>query len=326
MSSTIYQSGEIVVSGTAANDKYCIALVMPNGRVMVAWASDGTGGGPVGTSYSFFDPSGSPITPGGFLTGAFGQFTAAALPDGDVIFAWDAGRGTGGGVHGRLLNSNGFYFDSSEFMIVGTDNGAVIQRPGVVGLANSSFVGTWASGSGDSSGYGILGLQFSASGDSNGIFHVNTYTSNDQLNPAIASLAGGGYVVTWESQFQNAGPERRLHADVQRQRRQDRGGNPYQHQFGRRRRRLSQHRRLDRRRFRRDLYLAWRAGPVRCPRPALQRQRRRGRRRIPGRFRGGGECPRRGGGAARWRLRRGVEPGQFRRQPAGLRTGGADLR
>lgn len=30
-------------------------------------------------------------------------------------------------------------------------------------------------------------------------FRVNTYTQGPQLNPSVAALAGGGFVVTWES-------------------------------------------------------------------------------------------------------------------------------
>ena len=36
-----------------------------------------------------------------------------------------------------------------------------------------------------------------------GEFHVNTYTTNDQLTPAVTGLADGGYVIVWHSWSQD---------------------------------------------------------------------------------------------------------------------------
>ena len=34
-------------------------------------------------------------------------------------------------------------------------------------------------------------------------FQVNTYTDNDQRNPSVTELSGGGFVVTWNSDGQD---------------------------------------------------------------------------------------------------------------------------
>lgn len=35
------------------------------------------------------------------------------------------------------------------------------------------------------------------------MFKINSYTSEDQNNPAIAVLSNGGYVIVWQSEFQD---------------------------------------------------------------------------------------------------------------------------
>jgi hypothetical protein len=77
----------------------------------------------------------------------------------------------------------------------------------IAALAKGGFVVVWVDK--DSSGTGISGQRFNAAGSPvGGNFRVNTYTANDQTNPAVAKLAGGGFVVAWESKGQegnNAG-------------------------------------------------------------------------------------------------------------------------
>ncbi len=58
----------------------------------------------------------------------------------------------------------------------------------------------WASNLQDGSGYGIYGQRYKANGAKSGAeFRVNTMTAGAQSTPAVASLKGGGFVVTWAS-------------------------------------------------------------------------------------------------------------------------------
>ena len=76
--------------------------------------------------------------------------------------------------------------------------------PSVAGLSGGGYVVTWSSYGQDGSGYGIYAQRYDASGNVLGSeTQVNSYTPSDQIQPAIAALSGGGYVVTWMSQGQD---------------------------------------------------------------------------------------------------------------------------
>ena len=195
-------SGSILVSGTAANESYSDVIVEGDGGVMILWSSDGANGGPLGTfsrvyklgASNFFDTT---------LGTTFGQVSGARLSDGHILVAWDEGAIANGGLHGRLLDSYGNYY-SDEYRLVG-GGGAVFQRAEVAALSSGAFVGAWSSSSGDASGYGVQTLRFAADGTPGSITAVNSTTARDQINPSIAALSGGGYVIAWESQLQDQG-------------------------------------------------------------------------------------------------------------------------
>ena len=71
-------------------------------------------------------------------------------------------------------------------------------------LKGGGFVAAWKSFDQDGSGYGIYGQRFDAAGARvGGEFHVSTEVTNDQTHTSIAALAGGGFVVTWNSDGQD---------------------------------------------------------------------------------------------------------------------------
>jgi hypothetical protein len=66
--------------------------------------------------------------------------------------------------------------------------------------AVGNFVVAWTSYGQDGSDGGIFGQRYYASGQPRGgEFQVNTYTAGDQRDPAVASDAGGHFVVAWQS-------------------------------------------------------------------------------------------------------------------------------
>ena len=71
------------------------------------------------------------------------------------------------------------------------------ERPAVAILSDDGFVVTWTSADQDGSGVGIYGRRFYGTGSRVGAeFRVNSCTANDQRQPAVSSLADGGFVVT----------------------------------------------------------------------------------------------------------------------------------
>jgi hypothetical protein len=70
--------------------------------------------------------------------------------------------------------------------------------------ANGDFVVVWeGSSSQDGSASGIFGQRFDSAGDTLGTeFRVNSYTTQGQYDPSVASDASGNFVVVWEGRGQ----------------------------------------------------------------------------------------------------------------------------
>ncbi|MCB1035494.1 MAG: hypothetical protein KDD47_16850 [Acidobacteria bacterium] len=82
---------------------------------------------------------------------------------------------------------------------LGEQFGAVVAR-----APDDSFVVVWTSVGQDGSLEGIYLRRFSESGEPlGGEQQVNTHTANDQSDPDLAFLAGGGFVVVWDSDLQD---------------------------------------------------------------------------------------------------------------------------
>ena len=71
-------------------------------------------------------------------------------------------------------------------------------KPDVASDSQGNFVVVWQSPFQDGYGYGIFGQRYAASGARLGAeFQINTSTSGDQVDPAVARGAAGDFVVTW---------------------------------------------------------------------------------------------------------------------------------
>ncbi|MEO5330577.1 MAG: tandem-95 repeat protein [Magnetococcus sp. YQC-5] len=131
--------------------------------------------------------------------------TVALLETGGFVVAWNS--------NGEDLSLNGIY--AQRFHADGTRNGIEFQvnhstnneqiNPSITGLAGAGFVVTWQSDDDTSSfPYSIYGQIFDASGKRvGGEFRVNTYLTNDQINPSVAALNDGGFMVSWQSNGQD---------------------------------------------------------------------------------------------------------------------------
>jgi hypothetical protein len=87
---------------------------------------------------------------------------------------------------------------------VNTYKPGVQDRSSAAALTGGGFVVTWQSKDQDSSLNGIYGQRYDASGNPAGSeFRVNTYTPGNQLDPSVAGLLDGGFVVTWASPAPN---------------------------------------------------------------------------------------------------------------------------
>jgi hypothetical protein len=72
--------------------------------------------------------------------------------------------------------------------------------PSVTSLSDGGFVVVWDSNGQDRSSWGVYAQRFDLNGNKIGSeFRVNTWTTDAQWGPSVASLLNGGFVVVWQS-------------------------------------------------------------------------------------------------------------------------------
>jgi Ca2+-binding RTX toxin-like protein len=207
MSFTITQSGVLTIADSAANETYLTATIdSVTGWLVVVWSSDGANGGLSGT---FAKTYGIDIVNGGFpavkISDFYGDVSIASISDNtSYAITINVTGQNGHGIHVVSGHLGGDRADE-EYILDPAATGTQVLNAQIVRTADGGVIGTWASEVGDGSSDGILGLRINGSGISGGITHVNTYTSGEQTNAAVAALTAGGYVIAWESEGQDAG-------------------------------------------------------------------------------------------------------------------------
>ena len=130
----------------------------------------------------------------------------ARMADGGFLVTWNSSAqdGSGFGVYGQRYTSTGA-LSGGEFRINTT---AVNDQyySAIAVLADGSYVITWQSNIQDGAGYGVFGQLYTSTGSLQGTteFQINTTTASEQVEASVSALAGGGFVVTWQSFNQDA--------------------------------------------------------------------------------------------------------------------------
>lgn len=138
---------------------------------------------------------------------------AAQLASGNVVMVWQAPGDaylTAGGsfVHdgriaARVFTASGVEI-TAEDVVVNTFTTYEQSNPAVAALTGGGFVVVWQSMQQDGSYWGVYGQRFDSTGGKvGGEFQVNTKTQDSQKNPSVTALADGGFVVSWEAQYQD---------------------------------------------------------------------------------------------------------------------------
>jgi len=129
--------------------------------------------------------------------------SVTALSDGGFLVAWTSSGGllSGTQVYGQRFGSDGVAV-GSEFRINSSIAGDHYDVA-VSGLSGGGFLAAWAVEGRDGSS-DVYGQRYQADGAAvGGEFRINTYTTGDQYQPALATMANGGFVVTWSSSVQD---------------------------------------------------------------------------------------------------------------------------
>jgi len=175
----------------------------PNGNFVVVWSSylqDGSNNGVFGQRFNAAGARlGAEFRVNTYTTGL--QFASGISSDaaGNFVVVWHGPNdGSYFGVLGQRFNAAGVP-QGGEFRVNTYTTG--YQFLGAVSMApNGNFVVAWSSYGQDGDYYGVFGQRFNAAGTKQGgEFRVNTYTTDYQILPAVASDANGNFVVAWES-------------------------------------------------------------------------------------------------------------------------------
>lgn len=145
---------------------------------------------------------GDPVRVNTTVRGAQHSAAVAMADDGSAVVVW-AGRGIGdkAGVFLQRYDASGA--PVGEETLVNTVTGGVQTDPSVAVLADGSIVVAWHGALGDDA-VGVGVRRFTAAGaPAADAARVNSETDNDQQNASVASMAGGGYVVGWQSRHQD---------------------------------------------------------------------------------------------------------------------------
>jgi hypothetical protein len=212
----------LVNSYTTGNQFAPAVAAAPDGDLAVVWTSHGS----PGDDASFFSIQGQRYASDGSTVGAQFQVNShttnwqfapalAAEADGDFVVAWanysSGDDASGDSVQGQRYDSDGSTL-GGEFQVNTYTRTLLYVRPpagdqtgpAVAAEPDGDFVVVWASGGspGDDvfPSYSIQGRRYASDGSAvSAQFQVNTYTTDDQLAPAVAAAPDGDFVVVWAS-------------------------------------------------------------------------------------------------------------------------------
>ncbi|WP_374245141.1 DUF4347 domain-containing protein, partial [Zoogloea sp.] len=207
--SGVAQGSEFRVNSTVTQDQLEASVAMDaSGNFVVAWQSwsqDLANGH--GIYAQRYNASG--VAQGGeflvntYTTDSQTEPSVAMDASGNFVIAWQSfGQdGSNEGIYAKRYNSSGVVQGAEFHVSTYTANNQ--DLPVVAMDSTGNFVVVWESAQ-DGSGNGIYGQRYNASGVAQGgEFQINTTTANQQQNPVATMLAGGGFVVVWQSTAQD---------------------------------------------------------------------------------------------------------------------------
>ena len=203
---------------TALDQAYGSVAGLSNGGFVASWSHDSGGADLFDTVVRVFDATGTAVT-GDIVVNQttvgdqfqYGLFTdpIAALASGGFAVSWGESTGQDGddwGIYTRIFDNDGTALTSEIQVNTETTGTQVYTSLGA--LNDGGFVVTWSSFGQDGDGWGVYGQRFDAEGAVVGSeFQANTYSIADQLYAEVDGLPDGGFVVTWQSWFQDGSGE-----------------------------------------------------------------------------------------------------------------------
>ena len=187
---------------------------LPDGGWVVTWYATSPHGGPSPEDaivyMQRYDSTGATVgnevqvnAPDGY-TGLLHP-DVTVLADGGWVIVWmsqHSGTDADEDIYGQRFNAAGLPV-GTEFQVNSSAAGSQ-HLPSVTALDDGGWIVTWMSPGQDGSGWGVYAQRYNADGTSNGgETLVTTTTAGNQLEPHLATLADGGWVITWQSSGQD---------------------------------------------------------------------------------------------------------------------------
>jgi hypothetical protein len=126
----------------------------------------------------------------------------ALLKNGGAAFVWQAGPDNAPHVYARFMSAGGLWLNNTDVW-VSTFTSSFQNDPAIATLTNGNVIIVYSSFDQASSNSleDVYGQMFSPNGTAVGTnFLINTFTTYNQRNAAVAALNNGGFVVTWVSE------------------------------------------------------------------------------------------------------------------------------
>jgi Ca2+-binding RTX toxin-like protein len=201
----------LVNTATLDNQSEQAMAALSDGRVAVVWTDRSDSGADASVAAVRMQllnadgtKSGGEVLVNTTTAGVQDQPSVTLLADDRFLVAWHDASGAApdmalGAIRAQVFNADGTT-SGGEF-VMNTTTGGDQDHPAVAGLSDGRFMAAWSDGSGtggDASGSGVRAQIFNADGSvAVAEFLVNTGTTGSQLDPAIAALDGGRFVVAW---------------------------------------------------------------------------------------------------------------------------------
>ena len=186
----------LVNTATSRNQGDASVAALANGRLLVTWTDRGAGWV---AKAQLFEADGSRVGGEFVLNASTGgsavETSTVALAGGGFAVAWYES-----GAHQvQIFDANGVAQGlriTTTANLSGTQVGPELAAlsDGSLALASRADVGPQSDGSGSTILVQVFGADGTAQGDP---LRVNTQGSGDQIDPSIAALPGGAFVVTW---------------------------------------------------------------------------------------------------------------------------------
>jgi hypothetical protein len=176
-----------------------------DGDFVVTWTSDGQDGSGSGIFAKRYNSAGAEQGEE-FRVNTYtssGQSFPSVATDtaGNFVIGWTTARNSAFSIYAQRYSASGAA-EGEEFRV---STSVWLQLHPVIAMdSGGDFTVAWQGYPQEQSGYGIYAQRYNSAGCAlGGELRVNTYTTNDQQEPAIAMDANGDFVVAWDSYEQD---------------------------------------------------------------------------------------------------------------------------